>query len=277
MNSRGRIAAFAAAGVALIVGAFLIVAAGDDGDSGDVSAGSSTTSSSSTTTQLLETTTTVDLLPETTTSLAPRPSTSTTSTTAAPLPVVGPSGAVLQPASSAANRKMDDEDCSSLADEGWTSVACGFASVKGGGTVVWLVETRLPGGTRAYVFGPSSSGAPGSWRGLLEARDDAGTRWKSVEARVVDLSGDKADEVVFGFRASSGDGLAMDVVEGSAAVTAHRDLASGRSRVSPGQWDTWALLSSGNYQHDVIRWQDNAWRIVLRSEEAPSSVPPSQF
>lgn len=275
MNSRGRIAAFAGAGVALVAGAFLLVAAGGDG--GSVAAGSSTTTSSTTTTMLLETTTTIDLVPETTTSLAPRPPTTTTSTTAAPLPVVGATGAVLQPASSAANRKMDGEECDSLADEGWTSVTCGFATVKGGGTVVWLIETRVPGGTRAYVFGPASSGNPGSWRAVLEARDDSGSRWKSVEARVVDLSGDKADDVVFGFRAASGDGLSMDVVEGSAAVTAHRDLASGRSRVSPGQWDTWALLSSGQYQHDVIRWQDNAWRIVLRSEEPPSSVPPSQF
>lgn len=275
MNSRGRIAAFVGGGVALLAGAFALVAlTGDDPDS--VTAGSSTTTSSTTTTSVVvETTTTVDLVPETTTSLAPRPATTTTASTAPPLPVVGATGAVLQPPSGpgSANRKMDGDSCESLGDEGWTVSGCGFAAVKGGGRVVWLVEARLTSGTRVYVFGPSGT----AWKALLEARDDAGTRWKSVEARVVDLSGDKAEDVVVGFRAASGDGLAMDVVEGSAAVTAHRDLAAGRSRVSPGQWDTWASLSGGRYQHDVIRWQDDAWRIVLRTEEPASSVPPSQF
>ena len=282
MNRRGRIAAAVGAGAVLIAASFALVAAGDDGDGDDVRAGAtSTTAPSTTTTAPEETTTTVDLLPETTTTSVTRPP-STTTTTAAPLPVVGASGAVLQGGASAVGRKMDGEDCDTLGDDGWTVVGCGFATVKGGGTLVWLIETGLTKGTRAYVFGPASQGAPGSWRVLLEARDDQSTRWKSatsggVSARVVDLSGDKADEIVFGFRAASGDGLAMDVVEGPSTVTAHRDLAGGRSRVSTGQWDTWALLSSGKYQHDTIRWQDNAWRIVLRTEEPATSVPPSQF
>lgn len=282
MDRRWRIVAAVGAGVVLIAASFALVAAGDDDGGSDVRADATSTTTSSTTTTLPEeTTTTVDLLPQSTTTVVTRPP-STTTTTAAPLPVVGATGAVLQGGASAVGRKMEGEDCETLADDAWTVVGCGFATVKGGGTLVWLIEAGLTKGTRAYVFGPASSGPPGSWRVLLEAKDDNGTRWKSassggVTARVVDLSGDKADEIVFGFRAASGDGLAMDVVEGPSTVTAHRDLASGRSRVSTGQWDTWALLSSGKYQHDTIRWQDNAWRIVLRTEEASADVPPSQF
>jgi hypothetical protein len=173
---------------------------------------------------------------------------------------------------------MKGDDCTSLADDGWTPT-CGFASVKGGGTVVWLVEEQAVA-RRVFVWGAGGSGG-GNWRVLLQAVDETGAKWSSVTARVLDLSGDGKDEIVVGYRAASGGSggaLAVDVVEGPAQVAVHRDLAKGVARVSPGQLDTWASSSpAGTFQHDVVRWQDGAWRLVLRSQVAAADVPPSQF
>lgn len=278
---------------ALLGGAFAVVAVAARGRDRRVRASATTTTSTTvapTTVPSIEpTTTTYDLTPSTTTTASTVPAaTSTTTTTAPPLPVVSSAGAVLKPPGSPTTRTMTGSDCSTLATAASAGVACGEAHAKGGVTLVWLVEGSSAGVHRrhAYVFAPApgsaasgASGASGAWKSVLEAVDPDGSGWQSVQAVVVDLSGDGADDIAFGFRSVGSGLLAVDVVEGPGAVTAHRDLAHGAARVSPGQWDTWAASGApdGQYDHDVIRWQDNAWRLVMRSSEPASSVPPTQL
>lgn len=279
MTPRQRWAVGIAAGMVLAAGAGVLVArAGDDHRRRvRTAAGSTTTSTSSTSSSLPEVTTTVDLRPEPTTTTAapaPAPAPSSTTTTAPPAPAVSGAGALLRPPSGAATtRRMAGEDCRSLADEGWTAT-CGFASVKGGGALVWMVEEQAVA-RRAVVW--SAAGGSGNWKVVLEARDETGAKWSAVTVRALDVSGDGTDEIVFGYRAASGGALALDLVEGPAQVAVHRDLLAGVARVSPGQLDTWASSSPGSAQHDVIRWQDGAWRLVVRSTVASADVPPSQF
>jgi len=287
----------AVAGVVAAVGLGVLVAGvlGGDGGGDAVSAGTSSTTSSTAPPDLVpeSTTTTFDLMPEPTVPTTSGPA-STTTTTAAPSPVVSAAGAVLRApsGSGSATRKMTGEDCSTLAADGW-SAECGIVVVKGGGRVVWLVESKPVSvgsptrARRAYVLAPAPSGGwggSGSWRVALEALDENGTRWKAVGVRALDVSEDGADEVVWGFRAAgSGGALAVDVVEGPApgSVTAHVDLRQGSARVSTGQLDTWSHVSgsgsTARFQHDLIRWRDNAWRVVSRTQTAASDVPPSHF
>jgi hypothetical protein len=277
-----RRAAVAAAAAALLVGAAAVVAlaARDDGHRRvRAAATSTTTSSSTTTTEPPTTSTTYDLVPQAT-ATTPPPATSSTTTTTAPLPVVTSAGAVLQPPVTPTTRTLSGTDCTALADPKANGVACGAAHAKGGATLMWLIEGSSTGahGRHVYVFSAGSS--PNTWKSVLEAVDATGSKWQSASAVVVDLSGDGFDDIAVGFRAASGGSLAMDVVEGPGSVTAHRDLPEGASRVSSGQWDTWALSAAGGAgqdDHDVIRWQGGAWRVVLRSTGAASDVPPSQF
>lgn len=293
MTPRRRLALGVTAVLVAVAAGVLAAAAifGDDGGDADaVSAGPSSTAPPPAPPDTLveeTTTTTFDLVPEATTTTAPRPTTTTT-TAPPPAPAVSSSGAVLRPESSAATRKMTGDDCSTLAATGW-SAECGFARLKGGARLVWLIESKAldvgPSSTarRASVLARSSSGTAGSWRVVLDAEDDDGARWKSVAVRVVDVSKDGGEEIVWGFRARSGDALAVDLVEGPepGSVTAHVDLKRGSARVSPGQLDTWSHVSgsgsAARYQHDVIRWQNNAWRIVSRTQVSGSDVPPSQL
>jgi hypothetical protein len=259
------------------------------GDGAGVRAADSTTTSSSSTTTVVETTTTFDLRPETTTTTAAaaRPVATTTTTVApTPLPVVTASGAVLKAPDVPTTRTMDATGCTSLgAREGWT-VECESVEPKGG-TLIWLVEHKNDSraGLHVFVFAPKSgSGSTAVWQSVLEAGDEAGTRWSSVVARGVDLSGDGPAEIAFGFRQAGTGILDFDVVEGPGVVVAHRGLVKGSARVSPGQLDTWARAAGSSssgagamYEHDVVRWQDGAWRVVLRSLVAAADVPPSQF
>jgi hypothetical protein len=242
-----------------------------------------TTVAPATTTTVAETTTTYDLVPQTTTTVRVR-APSTTTSTAAPLPVVSAAGAVLKTPGTPTTRTLSATGCKSLGSgEGW-AVECGTAHAKGGTTLIWLVEEKAgtpygaPAGRRVYVFAPAPAGAP-AYRSLLEARDEDASKWALVVAKVVDLSGDGAEDVAVGFRSAGSGALALDVVEGPGAVTAHRDLPRGAARVSTGQCNTWAESASapGRFDNDVIRWQDGAWRVVLRSQVAEADVPPSQF
>jgi hypothetical protein len=271
---------------ALLGGAVLVVAGAARGRDRRVAASATTTTSTtvapSTVPSIEPTSTTYDLTPSTTTtaSTAAVAAPSTTSTTAAPLPVVSSAGAVLKPPGTSTTRTMTGSDCSSLASATSSGVACGVAQAKGG-RLAWLVEGSTAGVHRrhAYVFAPSAGGSGSAWKSVLEAVDPDGSGWQSAAAVVVDLSGDGADDIAFGFRSAGSGLLAVDVVEGPGAVTAHRDLAHGAVRVSPGQWDTWSAAGAagGSYDRDVIRWQDAAWRLLLRSQSAAADVPPSQL
>lgn len=261
--------------VALVAAALL----SDDADESVVIDATSSTSS----TVPEETTTTVDLptsttaAPTTTTS----PPTTTTSTTQAPKPVVDGRGAVLGAAATSARREMTGTDCRTLAPAGSTA-ECGAFRGKGGIDLVWLVESRTVSGERgttvtgrrAYVL---RKAADNRWTPVLEARDDDGSRFTAITARVEDVSGDGAAEVAFGFRRrGAGNTLAIDLVEGPGTVVVHHEAPGGSARVSKGQLDVWQ--SAGDrYDHLTIRFADNAWRIVSNVKETAGQVPPSQL
>lgn len=265
---------------ALVVALLLAVLLSDDPDESVVSDATTTTSS----TVAEETTTTVDL--PTSTTAAPTtttpPTVATTTSTEAPKPIVDGRGAVLGTASPSGRREMTGNDCRTLAASGSTA-ECGLFRGKGDVDLAWLVESRTVGGDRAgttttarraYVL---RKAADGKWAPVLEARDDDGSRFSSVTARVDDVSGDGAAEATFGFRRrGAANTLSVDVVEGPGNVVVHRDAPGGSARVSGGQLDVWQ--SAGDrFDHLTIRFVDNAWRIVANVKETAGQVPPSQF
>jgi hypothetical protein len=152
--------------------------------------------------------------------------------------------------------------CATLADPGWTA-DCGAAHAKGG-DLVWMIETGPGGaGLRAGVWA-HTSGA--TWREILAVADDDGARFSHIKARVADISGDGFEEIAFGFGVVGTQQLLLvDIVDGSKAVVAHRDLPHGTARVATGQLDGWAgrdTTSGPEWAHEVIRYQSAAWRIV---------------
>jgi len=272
----------AVAALVLLSGAAAVVAAAGRHHRGAQlrAAATSTTTTSTTTTSTADTTTTtVDLVPSTTPTTAARPTTTSASTTTTmPLPVVTSTGAVLQAPTTATTRTMTGTDCTTLAAAHAQGVACGVAHAKGG-PLVWLVEGSAAGAhaRHVYVFAPGATST--TWKSVLEAVDFDGSKWQAAAAAVAQLTGDGTEDIAFGFRAATGGSLAVDVVAGPGTVTAHRDLPDGAARVSSGQWDTWATsaTAAGQDDHDVIRWDGAAWRVVLRSQVAAGDVPPSQF
>jgi hypothetical protein len=231
--------------------------------------------------------------PSVTTSSTSTTSTSTTSTTTTTAPpgptttsVVGSTvtgaGAVLATPSGPTEVRRMAGGCRSLADPGFTA-ECGVAVVAGGERLVWLVERGPSGGMRAYVLRAVGGDR---WAVVLAVLDDAGGRIARADARVLDVSGDGADEIVFGFRLhGTSEALSVDVVDGPRPVVAHRDLLHGSARVSAGQLDTWSAEFPGNepnccppsFRHDVIRVRAGRWTVVSSASVPPASVPPSQL
>ena len=111
--------------------------------------------------------------------------------------------------------------------------------------------------------------------------DDDGSRFGHITARVADVSGDGFEEIAFGFGVVGTQHLlAVDVVDGSDAVVAHRDFPQGSARVATGQLDGWAdraAVSGSQWVHEVIRYQSGAWRLTSSTVVSQSSVPPSQL
>ena len=121
---------------------------------------------------------------------------------------------------------------------------------------------------------------------VLQALDDNGQRFTSVQARVDSVEGDGAADIVFGFRnQGSAEVLSLDLVQGRGVVAVHQDLYRGVARTGTGQLDTWsAVLAAGEpsccpsaYQHDTVRYTGGAWKLVGEESVASSAVPPSQL
>lgn len=214
----------------------------------------------------------------------PPPSAAVAPTTT--LPSVTGEGAVLERARVAPSRTMGAA-CSSLADPGWTSTSCGTARAAGG-DLTWVISSGPNSrGRRAHVWRRGSSA--GEWVLALEARDDNGTRFASIAAKVADVSGDGKDDIAFGFRGTGNAAeLAIDVVDGRGGVpevTLHRDALRGSARVPSGELEVWAGKPQGNepaccpstYEHSTYRFVDGAWRVVARETVPASQVPPSQL
>lgn len=214
---------------------------------------------------------------------APAPVPPPTTTT---LPPVTGAGAVLEAPRSSTTRAMG-AGCASLADPGWTSSSCGTARASGG-DLAWVVSAAANNkGKRAQVWRRET--AASEWVLALEARDDAGSRFASVAARVVDVSGDGKEDIAFGFRGTGNAAeLSIDVVEGRGAgpqVTLHRAALRGSARVPSGQLELWAGTPQGSepaccpstYDHTTFKVVDGAWRAVARESVAASQVPPSHL
>jgi hypothetical protein len=261
--------------VALVAAALLSDDADDSVVVGATSSTSSTVPEETTTTVGLPTSTTAAT---TTTTVAP---TTTTSTTQAPKPVVDGRGAILTAAAPSARREMTGTDCRTLAATGSTA-ECGAFRGKGNVDLAWLIESRTVSGERGTTFTARRAfvlrkAADNRWTPVLEARDDDGSRFTAIAARVDDVSGDGAAEVTFGFRQrGAANTLSVDVVEGPGTVVVHRDAPGGSARVSTGQLDLWQAAGD-RFDHLTIRFTDNAWRIVANVKETAGQVPPSQL
>lgn len=250
----------------------------------------------STTTSTTAPSTTTTEAPATATTTAKATSTSTTAPattvpTTGPQPVITARGAVLRPPRRASVRPLAAGGCVSLADEGWTATCEQFTG-KGGAQLAWLIEHQpAKGGAtgrRAMVLRQQGTGRAKTptWEVVLEVRDDAGDRFADINARVIDLSGDGAVDVAFGFR-STGTAmvLSVDVVEGPGTVSVHAEGYKGSARISTGQLDIWnAIIGPGEanccpskVEHSTIRKQGGTWRVVAKKDEKPGEVPPSQL
>lgn len=230
-----------------------------------------------------------DLVEETTTTSSSSTTTTTlfgtgeTTTSSPPTTRLGPSidgsGAVLLPAGAPAPRQLPaGASCHGLADPNASDVRCELFRARGG-DLIWLTQSTREGvlgsgrGRSVYVFERSGTG---QWRVALEKLDPGGSQFKSVNVRVVDVSGDGHQDAVFGFRSGSSSLLAVDVVEGPGAVTAHRDAPNGSARVSTGQLDIWSG-SGVSVVHEVIRVVGGTYRVVSSEPVSGSEVPPSQL
>ena len=194
-------------------------------------------------------------------------------------------GAILTAPASPDERRLDPTaGCASLADAGWAEVRCGVAQAHGA-ALTWLTEARANGGAsarRAYVFRPATSNME---QVVLQAMDEAGDRFSSINVRVDGVTGDGSQDLVFGFRGQGAAAvLAIDLVHGPGVVTVHRDLYRGSARTGGGRLDTWSgVLGAGDsaccpssYVHDTLRDTGGTWQIADEATVAPSQVPPSQ-
>lgn len=192
-------------------------------------------------------------------------------------PAISSSGAVLAAPSSPTTRTLSGQSCQSLADSDAGEVRCDLIRAKGG-DLIWLTSTVRQGvlgatsGRRTYVFRRAGGN---SWTVVLE-RVESGSAGE-VSARVADVSGDGAQDVVIGFRSGgSGSPLGFDVVEGPGTVTAHRDVGPASVRVSTGQVDVWTPAGA-TATHEVIRHVAGSYRVVTTEEVPATQVPPSQL
>ena len=197
--------------------------------------------------------------PPTATPAAPRPGTTSAGggTAAAAGTVVTAEGAVLARSPSGASRRVDKaKGCTSATADGWAIEDCG--ALRTNGTVLlWLVETKGKA-SRALVLKEQTSGV---WSIVLSAADVDGRSFARIGVRGEDVSGDGQPELVFGFhRKDAASTLAMDVVDATPAVVAHRDLPKGSVRLAAGEITTWAAAADGGYDQVAIRYAGGAWR-----------------
>jgi hypothetical protein len=70
---------------------------------------------------------------------------------------------------------------------------------------------------------------------------------------------------------------AVDVVEASGSVTLHRSLDHGVARqATGGGLETWGRLGgpgSAQFRHEIIRYEDGAWRVETSEDVAAETVP----
>ncbi|MGH9268565.1 MAG: hypothetical protein ACRD0D_10360, partial [Acidimicrobiales bacterium] len=224
------------------------------------------------------TTVVVEPSPPASSTLAPPDAVPTTTTTVPPTttlaPVVDAQGAVLVNAARVPRPIDAARGCRSLVDEGWTVGDCGTARAAGA-DLVWLVQSRSPGGRQIVVLRVATGS---DWVPVLIASDD-GSGLGDVRARVADVSGDGAEDIVFGFRSRAATPvLTLHVVEGPGRVVVHQRLVRGSARVVGGALETWQPAPDGaQFEQAAIRFTGGAWRRVVSRLVPAGEVPASEL
>jgi hypothetical protein len=194
-------------------------------------------------------------------------------TTAAPGEVVTGEGAVLVRPSFSPPRPLVG-DCGSLADDGWSVVACDRVAAKGV-ELIWLIEAQ-GAEQRGLVLRPATAGA---WTVILASGSQA-EPWNEIRVKTADVSGDGAADIGFGFRRSGTNVLAVDLVEGPGRVVVHDNLIDGVVRVQLLRLETWERVRPGAnpFVHATIRFDAGAYRRQGNNEQVPAgSVPNSDL
>ncbi len=208
---------------------------------------------------------------------------STVSTTPAGA-VISTAGAVMAAPKPGDNTAPYDAaaGCLSLAEPGFEAL-CGVAHTTGG-DLIWVTEkaTSTPFGRRAFVY--SIAGDQATIQ--LVTLDDNAANFVSIGARVLDLTGDGADEIVFGFRSiGTGKYLDLDIVGGQAKVIGHRSLDRGAVRITGNKLESWSALFAptdadccpSQAEHSVVRFSDGTLRVEGLQIVPSTQVPASDF
>jgi hypothetical protein len=153
-----------------------------------------------------------------------------------------------------------------------------------------MVQSQF--GTAAAVNeGKSVPSGPFDERSLVYHR--VGTEWQlalraafvvhpgegAPRAVVADLAGDGINKFVFVFPNGSDPTFfkAIDVVEADGNVVLHVTLIRGKARQAAGGGVEVWIPEHGDtlYRHEVIRYQDGAWRVVSSDDALASQLPVS--
>lgn len=201
--------------------------------------------------------------------------------TATPTEVVlSTQGRILAPGSGAVRPLPEDAACALLASPG-TTAECGELATSGP-RAVWLIETAPAGNgataraVRVLTYVPDEGG----WVTRLEAADPGGESWAEVGAVSTDVTGDGAQELVVGFRDTSGS-LGYDIVGtspgGVPEVLAHAGpLAQGRVVFDGGLID-FDETAPGTFERRTFAFSSGLFRAVEVVEVPVSTAPQSQL
>ncbi len=204
--------------------------------------------------------------------------------TAASNPIIGTSGAVLLPPKPGDNTAPYNsaDGCQSLAEAGYVSL-CGVAHTTGG-DLIWVTEraSAAPNGQRAFLYSVAGNQATIQ----LAVLDDSAVNFASIGVRVVDLTGDGADEIVFGFRSlGTGKYLDIDFVGGKATVIGHRSLDHGSVKITNGKFEAWSALFAptdadccpSKAEHSAVGFADGSLRLIEVEIVPSAQVPASEL
>lgn len=204
--------------------------------------------------------------------------------TAVSNPIIGTSGAVLSPPKPGDNTAPYNsaDGCQSLAEAGYVSL-CGVAHTTGG-DLIWVTEraSTAPNGQRAFLYSVAGNQATIQ----LAVLDDSAVNFASIGVRVVDLTGDGADEIVFGFRSlGTGKYLDIDFVGGKATVIGHRSLDHGSVKITNGKFEAWSALFAptdadccpSKAEHSAVGFADGSLRLIEVEIVPSAQVPASEL
>jgi hypothetical protein len=229
-------------------------------------------------------------------SLAPTPSPSSApsaeasaavpSTTA---PAIGTAGHEMNPPAADAT-KPNAGPCDAWYDTstGWSAGSCGILLLKSKEvtrSVGYVTEQKSAGsGTAWRVFLMTSTA--GTWHIKLEATDESGTRFDTVDVKEANVAGDDFPEVVVGFRIhGTGLFLTYDIVQvpsgGALNVAASRNLDHGSANIESTDivdYTPYPNASTPDYFiRSVIGFSAGAFRITDSShapERGPGNLAP---